>query len=56
MRWAGNITAIGEMRGVYRVLAGKPEGKRTLGRNRRRRENNINIHMDWIHLAQNRDR
>ena len=50
---------MGERREVYRVLVGKPEGKRSLGRPRRRRENNIKMHlpevgygfMDWIELA-----
>jgi hypothetical protein len=53
-----------EWRGVYRVLVGKPKGKRPLGRHRRRWENNINMDlqevgcggMDWIELAQDRDR
>ena len=55
---------MGERRGVYRVLVGKPEGKRPLGRPRRRSEDNIVIDleevgcegMDWIDLAQDRDR
>jgi hypothetical protein len=55
---------MGERRGVYRVLVGKLEGKRTLGRPRRRREDNIKMDfqsvrcedMDWINLAQDRDR
>jgi len=55
---------MGERRGVYRVLVGKPEGKRPLGRPRRKWEDNIKIDlqevgcggMDWIDLAQNRDR
>ena len=53
-----------ERRGVYRVLVGKPEGKRPLGRPRRRWEDNIKMDlqkvgcgcMDWIKLAQDRDR
>jgi hypothetical protein len=53
-----------EKRGVYRVLVGKPEGKRPLGRPRRRWEGNIKmklqevgcVSMDWIELAQDRDR
>jgi len=55
---------MGEKRSVYRVLAGKPEGKRLLGRPRRRWEDNIKLDlqevgcgsMDWIELAQDRDR
>jgi hypothetical protein len=55
---------MGEERGVYRVLVGKPEGKRPLGRLRRRREDNIRMDlqdvgcgsMDWIGLAQDRAR
>ena len=53
----------GERRGVYRVLMGKPEGKRPLGRPRRRWKDNIKMGlqevgwgMDWIDLAQDRDR
>ena len=52
-----------EGRGVYRVLVGKPEGKRPLGRPRRRWEDNIKMDlqevgwgMEWIELAQDRDR
>jgi len=64
MRWAGHIARMGERRGVYRVLVGKPEGKRPLGRPRRRWEDNIKMDlqevgcgaMDWIELAQDRDR
>jgi len=64
MRWAGNVARMGEGRGVYRVLVGKPEGKRPLGRTRRRWEDNIQMDlqevgcgvMDWIELAQDRDR
>jgi len=55
---------MGEMRGAYRVLVGEPEGKRPLGRPRRRREDNIKMDhrevgweaMDWIDLAEDRDR
>ena len=55
---------MGELRRVYRVLVMKPEGKRPLGRPRRRWENNIKIDlqevvcegMDWMDLAQDRDR
>jgi len=44
MRWAGHVARMGEERGVYRVLVGKPEGKRPLGRPRRRWVDNIR----WI--------
>ena len=43
MRWAGHVARMGEGRGVYRVLVGKPEGKRPLGRPRRRWEDNIKM-------------
>ena len=64
MRWAGHVARMGEERGVYRVLMGKPKGKRSLGRPRRRWVDNIRIdlqevrcgYMDWIGLAQDRDR
>ena len=64
MRWAKNVTRMGERRGVYRVSVGKPEGKRPLGRPRRRWEDNIKMDlkemgcegMDWIELSQDRDR
>ena len=49
---------MGEERGAYRVLVGKPEGKRPLGRPRRRWVDNIRMdcgHVDWIGLAQDRD-
>jgi hypothetical protein len=64
MRWAGHVARMGEKRGVYRALVGKPEVKRTLGRPRRRWEDNIRTELrevgcgcvDWIGLAQDRDR
>jgi len=64
MRWAGHVARMGEERGVYRVLVGKSEGKRPLGRPRERRVDNIRMdlqevgcgYMDWIGLAQDRDR
>ena len=63
MRWEGHVAHIGEDRGVQRVLVGKPEGKRPLGRPRRRWEDNIELDLqevggvrgDWISLAQDRD-
>jgi hypothetical protein len=50
MRWAGHMARIGEGRGVYRVLVGKPEGKRPLGRPRRRWEDNIKMDFffNWL--------
>jgi len=59
-----HVERMGEGRGVYRVLVGKPEGKRPLGRPRPRREDNIKMNlqevgcegMDWIQLTQDRDR
>ena len=64
MRWTGHVACMGEGRGVYRFLVGKPEGKRPLGRPRHRWEDNIKIDlqevecgdMDWIQLAPDRDR
>ena len=64
MRWAGHVARVGKRRGVYRVLVGKPEGKKPLGKPRRRWEDNIKMAlqevdcggMDWIELAQDRDR
>ena len=47
MRWAGYVARMGEERRVYRVLLGKPEGKRPLGRSRRRWEDNIRISRRW---------
>ena len=48
MRWAGHVARMGEMRGVYRVLVGKPEGKRQLGRPRRRWEDNIKMDLQEV--------
>jgi hypothetical protein len=64
MRWTGHVARMGEGRGVYRVLVGKPEGKRPLGRPRRRWEDNVRMDLqevgcgcdEWIGLAQDRDR
>ena len=64
MRWAGHVARMGEWRGVYRVLVGNPERKRPLGKPRRRWEDHIKndlqevecVGMDWIELAQDRDR
>ena len=64
MRWAGHVVRVGEERVAYRVLVGKPEGKRPMGRPRRRRVDNIRMdlqevgcgYVDWIGLAQDRDR
>jgi hypothetical protein len=65
MRWAGHVARVGEGRNVYRVLVGKPEGKRPLERPRRRWEDGIKMDLretgwggcvEWIYLAQNRDR
>ena len=64
MRWAGHVTRMGEERGVYRVLVGKPEGRRPLGRPRCRWVDNIRmdlqelgcVYMDWIGLVQVRDK
>jgi hypothetical protein len=62
MRWAGHVARMGEGRGVYRVLVGRPEGKRPLGRPRRRWVDNIKIDLreigidgaNWFQLAQDR--
>ena len=63
MRWAGHVARMVERRGVYRVLVGKLEGKISLGKPRRRWEDNIKMDLeevgcggvDWIDLAQDRD-
>jgi hypothetical protein len=65
MRWAGHVARMGEGRNVYRVLVGKPEGKRPFGRRRCRWEGGIGMNLretvwrggvEWIHLAEDRDR
>ena len=64
IRWTGHVARMGERRGLYRVLMGKSGGKRPLGRPWRRWEDNIMMGlqevgcggMDWIELAQDRDR
>ena len=64
MRWAGHVACMEEGRGVHKVFVGKPEGKRPLGRPRRRWEDNIKMDRqevgrgcgDWMGLAQDRDR
>ena len=59
IRWAGHVARMGEERGVYRVFVVKPEGRRPLGRPRRRWVDNIRKYLqevDWIGLAQDRDR
>jgi hypothetical protein len=63
MRWVGHVARMGEERKLYKVLVGKPEGKRPLERPRRRWEDGIRIDLreiglggvDWIPLAQDRD-
>jgi hypothetical protein len=64
MRWAGHVACMGEERKVYKGLVGRPEGKRPLGSPRRRWEDGIRMDLrgigwgslEWIQLAQNRDR
>jgi hypothetical protein len=64
MRWAGHVALMGEERKMYKVLVGKPEGKRPLGRPRRRWEDGVRMDLreislggvDWIRLAQDIDR
>jgi hypothetical protein len=63
MRWAGHVACMGEVRGAYNILIGRPEGMRPLGRPGRRWEDNIKMYLreivfgdvDWIHWAQDRD-
>jgi hypothetical protein len=64
MRWAGRVARMGEGTGVHRVFVGRPEGKRPLGRPRRRWEDNIKMNLreigmdgaNWIQLTQDRVR
>jgi hypothetical protein len=63
MRWEGHVARMGEKRNAYRLLVGKPEGKRPLGKPRRRWVNNIRMDlvevgwgdMDWVGLALDRN-
>jgi hypothetical protein len=63
MKWAGHVARMGEGRGAYRVLVVRPDGRRPLGRPRRRWEDNIKLDlpevrwggMDWIDMVQERD-
>jgi hypothetical protein len=62
MRWAGHVARMGEGRGVYRILVGRPKGKRPLGKPRRRWEANIKMDLreigidgaNWIQPVQDR--
>ena len=64
LRWAGHVERMEQSSNAYRVLVGKPEGKRPLGRPRRRWEDNIKIDLrevgcdpgEWIDLAEDRDK
>jgi hypothetical protein len=64
MRWAGHVARMVDVRGAYNILVGRPEGRRPLGRPRRRWEDNIKMDLreivfgdvDWINLVQDRDR
>ena len=64
MRWAGHVAHVRERRGVYRILVGKPDRNRPLGRPKRRWEDNIKMDLeevgrdcgDWMELAQDRNR
>jgi hypothetical protein len=62
MKWTGHVARMGEGRGVYRVLVGRPEGQKPLGRFKRRWENNIKLDLreieidgaNWVQLDQDR--
>jgi hypothetical protein len=64
MKCAGHVARMGEGRGAYRILVGRPEGRRPLGRPRRRLQDNIRMDLQevgwdgvaWIDMAQDRDR
>jgi hypothetical protein len=64
MKWVGHVARMGEGRGAYKILVGRPEGRRPLGRPRHRCEDNIKMDLqevgwegvDWIDMAQDRDR
>jgi len=64
MKWAVHVARMGERRGVYRILVRNPEGKKPLGRHRRRWEDNIKmdfqevrcVNLDWIELTNDRNR
>jgi hypothetical protein len=64
MRWESHVARMGEKRGAYGILVGRPEGRRPVGRPRHRWEDNIKLDlqkvvcgcMDWIELAQDEDR
>jgi hypothetical protein len=63
MRWVGYVASMGKIRNIYKILVGKPEGKRPFRRPGQRWEDNIKIdlkeigweHVDLFHLVQNRD-
>jgi hypothetical protein len=63
MRWAWHVARMGEVRGAYNILVGRPEDRRPLGRSRHRSEDNIKMDLreigfgdvDWVHLARDRD-
>jgi hypothetical protein len=63
MRWVGHVVRMGEVRGAYNILVGRPEGRRPLGRPRHRWDDNIKMDLgeigfgsvDWIQLAQDRE-